>query len=43
MKTAIAGVTTLFVLASGITLVGATPMTPQWLCKLVPIFCPKEA
>ena len=43
MKTAIAGVTTLFVLASGITLVGVTPMTPQWFCKMFPVFCPKEA
>lgn len=43
MKTLIASVTTVFVLASGVSLTGVSPMTPQWFCKMFPIFCPKDA
>ncbi len=42
MKAAVATLTTIVVFAGGITLGGATPDTPRWLCQWIPYLqgCP---
>lgn len=40
MKSAIAAVVTMLILASGTSMVGATN-APIWFCKMFPIFCSK--